>query len=200
MVHIVMILDESGSMSPIRTDIIKSVNEFITQQKNLNQDECTFTFVTFSDTVKTTVLKKQIKNAQLITEASYKPTGCTALFKAIVDTITIFENDSDVLMVIVTDGCENASGKDYTKERVFEMVTKHKNQNGWNFIYLSADIDTFGQGTNLGFGNDGFVTKEGMTSYNSSGCNNVMSGYSNLSANISKTCSRVVSDMRTNIK
>ena len=193
MVHIVMILDESGSMGGIQKDIIKSVNDFITEQKSIKNDSCTFTFVSFSDVIKLGALKVPIERAALLTPQSYKPSGSTALYKAVIDTLKIFENDSDVLVVIVTDGEENSSGKDYTREKVFNLVTKHKGTNGWNFVYLSADVDTFGQGVNMGLGSSG------MESFNTSGTCNVAVGYGALAQNISTTCSRVCTNMRSNV-
>ncbi|HSW77020.1 MAG TPA: vWA domain-containing protein [Candidatus Saccharimonadales bacterium] len=195
MSHIVMILDESGSMDSLQEAIIKSVNEFITKQKKL-KDECTFTFITFSDVVKTNLTKVPMALAPTLTTDNYKPTGCTALFKAITDTIKVFENDSNVIMVIVTDGQENASGPEYTRQSVFDLVSKHKNKNGWTFVYLNTDIDTFTQGDNIGFGTTGFTTSDTGPTCNTTGCNNVAIGYNALAKGISKDCCQVVSNAR----
>lgn len=184
-----MILDESGSMKTIRNDILTSVNEFITEHKAQNNDD-TFTFVTFSDDVKTRILKKPIKEMELLNQTSYVPTGTTALYKAIVDTVNLFKDDSDVAMVIVTDGQENASPLEYTRQKVFDLVTKHKSQNNWDFNYLSADIDTFGQGVNLGFGITGYDASNNTTS-------NTAVGYSQISKNIGKCCKTSISKTNT---
>src|ERR1700679_3537488 len=114
MVHIVMLLDESGSMASIKHDIIKSVNDFINEQKTIKDPNCTFTFVSFSDTVRTMSLKTPLHRTFPLTVENYNPTGSTALYKAIIDTINLFEHDSNVLMVIVTDGQENASPREYS--------------------------------------------------------------------------------------
>jgi uncharacterized protein YegL len=188
MANIVMILDKSGSMSSIQSDIIGSINQFITDQKKI-ADTATFTFVTFSDNVEVVFFKKPLSEVQTITDNDYKPTGSTALFDAIGLTINKFEHDKDVLMVIVTDGQENAS-KRYKRKEIFDMVSKHKGKNGWNFIYLSADIDTFDQGTSLGFGTSGFAG-------NNTCVYNKAVGYSSLSSNIAGTCSKEVDKMRT---
>lgn len=187
MSHIVMILDESGSMSNIRADIIKSVNEFVNEQKAIPNNNNTFTFITFSDIVKTKLFKKPLQEVPLLTSAIYNPTGSTALYKAIVDTITMFQHESNVAMVIVTDGEENSSPKNYTREQVFTLVTKHKDQNDWDFSYLSADIDTFNQGKNLGFGTTGYDVT------NSTGANNTAVGYGQISSNIKQCCNVALS-------
>ena len=186
MVHVVMILDESGSMSGIRDDVIKSVNEFIDVQQKETSTNLLFTFVKFNDLVQTVLSKELIQNVPHITSEKYNPTGCTALFKAISDTIDVFENESDVIMVIVTDGQENASPKEYTREKIFNLISNHKNKNGWKFIYLSSDIDTFAQGVNLGFGSNNDFH------HNTTGSCNVAIGYSGLGSAISNVCNVVV--------
>jgi hypothetical protein len=196
MVHIVVVLDASGSMSSIQSDVIKSVNEFIRDQQKIKDDNCTFTFVTFSDSVNIGILKTPIENAQTLTTDNYKTTGCTALYKAITDSIKIFENEKDVLMVIVTDGQENASPTEYNRQSVFDLVTKHKNKNGWNFVYLSADLDTFSQGTNIGFGTESFSYDSNGFTNCTSGCSNTAVGYSSLAKNISGLCNTAIGDMR----
>jgi Mg-chelatase subunit ChlD len=187
MANIVMVLDQSGSMGNIRNDIIGSVNTFIDGQRN---NGSTFTLITFSDCINTIINKVPINKVSHIGQESYYPTGSTALFKAIIDTIKKFENEENVLMVIVTDGQENASPKEYTRKKVFDLVTSHADKNGWKFIYLSADIDTFTQGANLGFG-----TNQNMS--NMTGCCNTAVGYSSLAKNISSACNIAVSNYAT---
>lgn len=188
MANIVVILDKSGSMHEIRSDIIGSVNQFLTEQKKI-ADNTTFTFVTFSDNVETNIIKQPLSSVKLITDSDYQTTGSTALYDAIGLTITKFEHDANVLMVIVTDGQENASKK-FNRKEVFDMVTKHKGVNGWNFIYLSADIDTFTQGTTLGFG-----ANQNMG--NQTGGSNTTVGYKFLSNGMAEMCSAAISGMRS---
>lgn len=45
-----------------------------------------------------------------------------------------------VIFVIITDGLENASTK-FTKQKVKEMISDKQEQDGWDFIYLGANID-----------------------------------------------------------
>jgi len=182
-----MILDKSGSMSQIRSDIIGSVNQFINDQKKV-EDNSTFTFVTFSDNVETVYFKRPLFLAKNITEDDYKTSGSTSLFDAIGLTINKFEHDKDVIMVIVTDGQENASRK-YNRKEVVDMIAKYKN-NGWKFIYLSADVDTFKQGDSIGFGTSGYG------SLASTGTCNTAAGYFTLGNNISTQCTQAVTQLR----
>ena len=51
-----------------------------------------------------------------------------------------------VIFIITTDGEENSS-TEYTKEKIKELIKKHKT---WEFIYIGADIDSYKEGMALG--------------------------------------------------
>ena len=184
--NVVMILDASGSMANIRNDVLGSVNSFIRDEKDKNSKDL-FTLITFNDSVTTQVYRKPVRDVRELSNQAYKTTGSTALFKAIVDTIKSFEFEENVVMVIVTDGQENAS-YGYTKDQVYKLVQRCKKDKNWTFSYLSADIDTFNQGESLGFGGthlDGIdVTNRAHCEMRS--CNTTV-GYGNLGKQISDT-------------
>jgi hypothetical protein len=185
--HIVMILDESGSMGPIRNDIIGSVNTFIDEQKNLKQDNTAFTFVKFSNNISTTYEKKLLSQVDIISCDNYKPSGNTALYDAIGQTINKYVDEKEVFIIIVTDGEENSS-REFNHKKVTDLIESKKKDN-WNFIYLSADLSTMEQGSNIG------ITSTIHGEYTR--CNNIAVGYENLSRNISENCSRAVREYRT---
>ena len=53
------------------------------------------------------------------------------------------------LFVITTDGMENASRR-YSAHRVKEMIRRQKEQCGWEFIFLGANIDAVETAGHLG--------------------------------------------------
>lgn len=146
---IVIVLDESGSMQTIKNDMLKSINDLITEQKQVKGRPATFTLVKFSDTVSRVIKNKSLDQVNTLTTEDYMPSGSTALYDAIGDTINWFRNERDVLMVIVTDGQENASTK-YNKYNVTEMIDSKKINNNWSYVYLSCDMNTFKQGNSIG--------------------------------------------------
>ena len=151
MVRVIILLDESGSMYNIRDDILSSVNSFIDKQKNVveGQAEDVLTLIKFSDIViQPFAIQDQCMN-QLTPFNDYTPSGGTALFDAIGTAITTYQHEDKVVMVIVTDGQENASRKYTTKNSIQELISTQK-EKGWNFVYLSTDIDTFTQGSSIG--------------------------------------------------
>lgn len=56
-----------------------------------------------------------------------------------------------VMVVIMTDGVENASTEDPQGDKVREVI-KQKEADGWNFFYLGANQDAWSTGNNLGLG------------------------------------------------
>jgi hypothetical protein len=59
--------------------------------------------------------------------------------------------------VITTDGKENAS-RQYTAERVKQMIEKEKNNYGWEFLFLGANIDAIHTASRFGITEDRAVT------------------------------------------
>lgn len=148
---IVMILDESGSMKIIKDKMRISINEFITNQQKEKVDATTFTLVKFSDNVGTVIDNVSMDMVKPLNEKDYEPTGSTALFDAIGLTIDRFREQPNVIMVIVTDGEENASIQYTDRKTIATLISKYKTEKKWNFVYLSCDVDTFNQGENMGY-------------------------------------------------
>lgn len=149
---IVVILDESGSMENVRDSMLKSLNDLIREQKQIKERPASFTLVKFSDKVKRIREIEPLETTSLLEYNDYVPNGSTSLYDAIGSTINRFRNEKDVLLVIITDGQENASRK-YNKSYVNEKIEQMKSKNGWTYVYLSCDISTFQQGQDIGCNN-----------------------------------------------
>lgn len=146
---IVVVLDESGSMQCIRDDMIKGINDFVTEQKQVDGKPATFTLVKFNQNINRVIKDKPLEKVEELNHMSYSPNGMTALYDAIGDTIGWFKNDRDVLMVIVTDGQENSS-KRYKRHQITKMIEDREKEYGWTYVYLSNDLTTSKQGFSLG--------------------------------------------------
>ncbi len=121
---IVVILDESGSMENIRQDMIKALNDLIKEQKQLDRP-CKFTLIKFNDNVKKVIENQNLKQIKNLSIEDYRPERSTALYDAIGYTIECFRYETNVLLVIITDGLENASTK-YNKKTIFDMLDEKK--------------------------------------------------------------------------
>lgn len=163
-VEIVIILDKSGSMSPIATETISNFNKFLNEQK-CREDDANITLVLFDHTYDLQYIRKPIREAEELNNCTYNPDGFTALFDAVGKTITKIESrcdkSSNVIFVILTDGLENSS-KEYTKKNLSKMI-EEKQCKGWKFVFLGAGFNVFDEahslsiGTVYQFGNNGNV-------------------------------------------
>ena len=77
----------------------------------------------------------------------------TPLYDAIDRTIDYAERTSDgspdVVIVVFTDGHENASRK-ATRQSVFNKI-EEKKKRGWTFVFLGANIDSYATGGSMGY-------------------------------------------------
>lgn len=146
--ELVFILDRSGSMNGLEKDTVGGFNSFIEKQKK-QKGECLVSLVTFnshSEVVYDRVLLNEIRKMKL---DDFVPSGCTALIDAMGDSIKHIKNvhkyirkediPEHTMFVIMTDGLENDSHK-YTSDEVKKLVSKQKEE-GWEFIFLAANID-----------------------------------------------------------
>jgi hypothetical protein len=146
---IVIVLDESGSMQSIKSDMIESLNSFIREQKQMKDRPCHITLVKFNDKIKRVIKNEKLAKVSELETCDYKPAGTTALFDAIGDTVNWFRYEKNVLMVVITDGHENSSRK-YNKRQITDTLDEKKKNRGWSYVYLANDLSTAGQGAGLG--------------------------------------------------
>ena len=160
--QLVFILDRSGSMSGLESDTIGGYNAMIDKQKK-EPGEALLTTVLFDDKYELLHDRINLKKIEPITEKEYYVRGCTALLDAVGKTIKKIkkiekhtsedERAEHVMFVITTDGMENAS-REYTYEKVREMIEKQKSKCGWEFIFLGANIDAIATAERFGISED----------------------------------------------
>lgn len=147
--EMVFILDRSGSMAGLESDTIGGFNSLIEKQKKLDGKAYVST-VLFDNLTEVVHDRVEIQNIKPMTEEQYFVRGCTALIDAIGGAIHHIANihkyarpedvPSHTVFVIITDGAENAS-RHYTSDRVKVMIEKEKEQYGWEFMFIGANID-----------------------------------------------------------
>ncbi|WP_261852151.1 vWA domain-containing protein [Clostridium folliculivorans] len=155
--EIIFLLDRSGSMSGLEMDTISGFNTFIEKQRHL-EGETIVTTVLFDN--KYEILWNGIEASKVrLTGKDYFVRGTTALLDAVGKTILDVgyrlsnasdeERPSKVIFVITTDGMENAS-KEFTYEKVKELITHQSEKYNWKFIFLGANIDAAKEANNIG--------------------------------------------------
>ena len=148
LVEVVFILDRSGSMTGLEADTIGGFNATLKQQKDEASD-LVWTTVLFDDKYELLHDRIPAEKLQPITEKEDYVRGMTALLDAVGRTITHIamkqrydERRPDrTLFVITTDGMENAS-REYCYNDIKKMIEREKAENGWEFMFLGANIDS----------------------------------------------------------
>lgn len=155
---ITFLLDRSGSMERIWEDTMGGFNGFVEEQKK-QPGEAVLTLVQFNHEVWEKYVCVPLKDVERMTFKTYTPGGMTALLDALGATIVrtgerlkaMQESDrpAKVIFVIVTDGHENSS-KEYTKQKVAEMVAHQQTIYSWNFVFLGANMNAFTEAGKVG--------------------------------------------------
>ena len=149
-VHNLIILDESGSMSSIKSVIINGFNELVQSVKGIEKQfpdqEHLISMVSFNDlNNKILHFVDPINKLKSINDSTYNPASLTPLFDAMGFSISKLKHylegkeNYSVLVTILTDGEENAS-IEYTSLAIKNLVKELKNQN-WTFTYIGTDHD-----------------------------------------------------------
>lgn len=160
--ELILILDKSGSMYNLTSDTIGGFNSMIAKEKE-ERLPAHVTTVLFDNNTKELYRRRPIALVPQMTEKEYIPGGSTALLDAVGNTITTMHNipavrmsGTKVLVVIITDGLENAS-REYNKQTVRRIISDRQEE-GWEFIYLGANIDAVKEAGDIGIGADSAVT------------------------------------------
>ena len=160
------ILDRSGSMEKVREDTIGGFNTFLREQQK-QPGTCQFGMTLFNQDVSATQYG-DIQALNRLSHDTYQPGGNTALFDAVGQVITRVQDRetesrkngtplgyNKVLVVILTDGQENAS-KEYNSGHIKDLIAS-KEKDGWEFVYIGMAADAW-QAQSIGIKNIGAYT------------------------------------------
>ncbi len=165
--EIICIVDRSGSMSSMQVEAQGGLNAFVEEQCKVGK--ANLTIVEFDSYIDMVCERIDINEA-----AAYelKPRGMTALLDAIGTVISDSEKytskDGKTIVVVMTDGIENAS-KEWTAPQINKLINERKEE-GWEFMFLAAGQNAIKTGVAYGFDADSTVTfsntGQGATSAN----------------------------------
>jgi uncharacterized protein YegL len=160
--ELVFILDKSGSMAGLEADTIGGYNAMLVKQQKA-EGEAIVTTVLFDHDYELLHDRINVKGISPITDKDYEVGGTTALLDAIGFTIQKIvnvqkrtseeERAEKVLFVITTDGMENAS-REFTADKIKKMVQMQKEEYGWEFLFLGANIDAVSTAARFGIEED----------------------------------------------
>lgn len=141
-IHYVLILDQSGSMSQLKQEVILSFNEQVEMILKLVKNEpdsvIKLTLCAFNDTIDFKFVAQDADNIKKLTSEDYQPNSNTALYDAIgasfVKTTELVKPDDQVFFAIFTDGLENAS-KFYSAEDITFKINEAE-KIGWTVKFF----------------------------------------------------------------
>jgi uncharacterized protein YegL len=152
---ITLVIDRSGSMQERRADAEGGVNAFIEKQAQ-EPGEALLTLVQFDTEYE--ILHSGVPIGK-VPEYELVPRGATALLDAVGRAINetgerlsrLDEADRPglVIFVITTDGLENSS-REFTRDRIREMIRHQQERYNWHFTFLGANQDAFAEAGGLG--------------------------------------------------
>lgn len=161
--YITFLLDRTGSMQSIKKATIDGFNEFVNGQKTAKvKGDMTLTI--FDSESIDVLYTNPVKDVPVLTSDDFVPRAMTPLFDGIGRTIRNAKDrlaaetkqPDTVIVVIMTDGLENASSE-FKIEDVRALV-KEQEEAGWKFVFLGANMDAYAEGMNLGMENAQYVT------------------------------------------
>ena len=146
------LLDRSGSMASIAPDVVRGFDEFFAEQR-AQEGDATVTLIQFDDQDPHDVLvdARPLRKMRSI-RGRFEPRGCTPLYDAIGRLLDRAErrlarhgaNPADQLVVIFTDGLENAS-RHWNAQTINARIADLRKA-GWTFVFLGANQDSYATG------------------------------------------------------
>lgn len=173
--ELVLIIDASGSMEHLQHETISSVNGVVRDQLEDSGEKLDLTVAVFNTSVEILLDGVRATSPHILSKQTYRPGDCTALHDAVVEVITRVgarlvsrseeERPSAVVVVIVTDGEENASTR-YKLSDVAQIIDHQKKVYNWQFLFLGANQDSWATGQAMRIdatdAKDWTSSKEGM--------------------------------------
>jgi len=156
---ILFVLDRSGSMRPLKEDVMGGFDTLIKEQA-AEEGEATLTLVQFDD--KYQVDYKDVPLSE-VPPLVFEPRGLTAYYDALgrgmvelgetLSALPEEERPGKVIVVVMTDGEENSS-QEWNHEMLKAKVEEQKNKYSWEFVFAAANLDAEAVGASLGIANN----------------------------------------------
>ena len=163
--ELVFVVDRSGSMGGLESDTIGGFNATLARHRAA-EGEAVVSTVLFDNEIDVLHDRISITDVNDMTDRDYQVRGCTALLDAVGGSINHISRvhgylpdeyrPERTIFVIITDGYENASHK-YDYRQVKDMISS-KQEKGWEFLFLGANIDAIGEAAKIGIAHDRSAT------------------------------------------
>ncbi len=162
-----LLVDESGSMRPLQPTVITGINEFLADLREYPAEgwedgvDVRASLAMFDQRGGAKPVRVRFAGIPLaevspLGPGDYQPHGATPLNDAVLQTIGAIDGKARkrdrVMIVILTDGLENASEASTADVR---RAIQKKEERGWEFIYLGANQDSWAESGKIGLAQPG---------------------------------------------
>jgi len=157
--YIGILVDRSGSMDSMCAEMEFALNAFLTQQAD-QPGQARVSLAQFDNVYEAVYAWQPIDD---VLEYQLEPRNSTALLDAIAQfvgesgaTLSALPEDErpgTVLIVIITDGYENAS-RLHTADSIKAMIRLQQDKYSWQFVFLGANIDSISVANSYGINGD----------------------------------------------
>lgn len=155
-----LLLDRSGSMSPLRRAVVAETNRLLNEQREQKGD-CRITLAQFDseEPFELIINDEPVADVRPLRGADYLPHAMTPLFDAIGSLVARADErirrrrqegqpEEDQTLIILTDGLENAS-REFTGAQIAALLDARK-EKGWAIVYLGANQDALAEADRIG--------------------------------------------------
>lgn len=159
--HIYLLLDRSGSMASMASDVIGGFNAYLDEQRAA-PGEARMTLVQFDsqDPQEVLVDAARLSRVRHLSPRTFQPRGGTPLLDATGRLIAraairaeerrqLGKRTEEIIFVTITDGHENQS-REYSKAAIARL-REEKEAAGWTFVYMGAGFDAYGEAGGMGY-------------------------------------------------
>jgi len=207
-IHVCFVIDKSGSMYASVSDVVNGFKRVIDEQRQITDGNCAISLYMFDNYVTEKYIGKDVNEVEYLDETTYSPGGCTSMNDGIgtaIDKIGEWLNKMDEserpeknLIVIMTDGEENSS-KEYTIEKVKEMIKHQETKYNWTFVYMGTNITDATYAKNIGISNRCYGSRDMVMDSYDSVCS-VVSAYRCTSGDVQAKSLAMESCLASNIE
>ena len=155
-IHYAFILDQSGSMAPLKQEVISGFNEQVQAihrlQKENPDSEIRFTLCVFNDVIEFKFINNRMDKLKPLKPNQYEPDSFTALYDALGTTLKKMneqtKSEEKVFVAVFTDGLENASS-DISSEDINKLLN-HAEEKKWEIRFFCRKEDSLFYKSKLG--------------------------------------------------
>lgn len=143
--HIAFILDRSGSMGSVKGATISGFNEYVENLKR-SDPNATLSLTLFDSEGIDSADARKTSEVALLDDRSYQPRANTPLWDAVGQVVSKSQDNPDTayLVVILTDGQENAS-REWDRKKLADLVKAKEATGRWTFAYLGSNQDAWAE-------------------------------------------------------